>query len=383
MPLMISVEDVGWWSGKDGSAYNQPYRTGMQRDHVPEDYIALAALGKGLDTRILAGFVLCEWDKENILRQVPSTTWMGDQWKLSGKNQDQKERAADIIKGHKKYIEFGFHGVGHEFWENGKMQRSEFHDALCEMRNRDEIKKHFDCFFKLMHQYHFDFTPRTFIPPALKHSFGNPDHGFQALLNEIGIHYVTLIFKRAKQYSPQKTQKITWDNRVLLVERGESDIKWNVTAADPYFRFDGPVMALHWANILHFYPEKNMEVVENWIQYIKETSRQNDILLTLDTASCLTQYLHRIYSKIKKSGEDFSIDVNWMKKIPGNSMGQTIFLKLELPPDIGLKIAGAKAQAVTRSAEAGFLKLYIPKGTHKIGFLTQKKCLNPGGKLYC
>jgi len=97
MPLIVSIEDVGWWSGKDGSAFNQPYRTGMQRNHVSEDYTALAALGRGLDMRILAGFVLCEWDKANLLRQVPSTTWMGEQWTVPETNREQKEKAAWII----------------------------------------------------------------------------------------------------------------------------------------------------------------------------------------------------------------------------------------------------------------------------------------------
>ncbi|SDU45084.1 hypothetical protein, partial [Desulfobacula phenolica] len=125
MPLIISIEDVGWWSGKNGSAFNQPYRTGMQRDHIPEDYTALAALGKGLDMRILAGFVLCEWDKTNLLRQVPSATWMADKWRVSEKNRDLKEKAAWIINKEKQKIEFGLHGVGHEFWTKGGMERSE------------------------------------------------------------------------------------------------------------------------------------------------------------------------------------------------------------------------------------------------------------------
>ena len=53
MPLQIIVDDVGWWSGVDGSQYNQPYRTGLGRDHQPEDYLALASLGKELGMRIL------------------------------------------------------------------------------------------------------------------------------------------------------------------------------------------------------------------------------------------------------------------------------------------------------------------------------------------
>ncbi len=366
MPLIVSIEDVGWWSGKDGSSFNQPYRTGMQRNHVPKDYIALAALGRGLDMRILAGFVLCEWDKANLLRQVPSTTWMGDRWTVPETNRDLKEKAAWIIKKEKKAIEFGLHGVGHEFWTNGRMERTEFHDAACEMRNRNDIRQHLTCFFRLMDQYHFDFTPRTFIPPALKHSFGNPDKGFQTILNEFGIQYVTLVFNRAKIHSKRKPEKIAWENKVLLVERGEADVAWHTVNAPPYFKFDRPVMALHWANILHSDPEKNQEVIENWTQYIKTNSEKKSILLARDTRSCFTQYLHHTLSRIEKTGEEFSVDVSWMKKIPGKLAGQTLFLKVDIPPGISLKIHGATVLSGTRSAEIPFLKLHIPKKTTKI-----------------
>lgn len=366
MPLMISVEDVGWWSGKDGSAFNQPFRTGMQRDHVPEDYIALAALGKGLDTRILSGFVLCEWDKDDLLKKLPTATWMGEAWTISKDTQAKKEQASEIIKKHQQYIELALHGVGHEFWIKGRMERTEFHNEACEMRDPDEIRKHLEYFFKLMDQYHFDFKPETFIPPALKHSFGNGDNGFQKILNEFGIHYVTLIFNRAKMYSKPLTQKVTWENNVLMVERGESEISWNTVAASPCFKFDRPVMALHWANILHPDPEKNMEVVQNWIQYIKKHTRKKGILLAEDLKSGCTQYLHRIFSKLEKSGGDISIDVRWMKKVPGIFAGKTIFLKTKIPGDIYFKIKGACMESTTRKAEHTFLKLKIFNNTKKI-----------------
>ncbi|SDU64786.1 hypothetical protein, partial [Desulfobacula phenolica] len=215
-------------------------------------------------------------------------------------------------------------------------------------------------------QYHFDFTPRTFIPPALKHSFGNQENGFQKILNEFGIQYVTLVFNRAKIHSKPRHEKITWENNVLLVERGESEIAWNTVNATPDFKFDRPVMALHWANILHSDPGKNPGVIKNWIQYIKINSKKKGILLARDTQECFTQYLHHTLSRIEKTGNEFSIDVSWMKKIPGRLAGQTLFLKLHTPPGISLKISGAKALPGTRSAEIPFLKLHILEKTDKI-----------------
>ena len=150
------------------------------------------------------------------------------------------------------------------------------------------------------------------------------------------------------------------------MERGEADVKWNVPACEPEFKFDRPVMALHWANILHPDPKKNIMVVDKWIKYIKEKSEEKGILLTGNTESCFTQYLHKIMSKIEKTGQEFSIDVSWRKRIPENLMGKTIFLKIETPPGIKLKISGAKAYPTFRSAETTFLKLNIPIEAEKI-----------------
>ncbi len=270
MPLQIIVDDVGWWSGEDGSQYNQPYRTGIGRDHQPEDYLALAALGKELGMRILAGFVLCEWDKTNLLKKLPSATWMGGDWDNAGIRSEDKERAAEIIRNERAAIEIGLHGIGHEFWVDGRMERAEFHNNDCEMRDSDEIRRHLDFFFQLMEQYHLAPPPSTFIPPALKHSFGNGEEGFQKLLSEFGISSVTTRFDKARQFSRPLHPHITWESKVLLVDRGQAACAWNDIACEPVFAFDRPFLTLHWANILHQDPRKNLDIVRKWADFLRE-----------------------------------------------------------------------------------------------------------------
>ena len=98
MPVQVVIDDVGWWSGEDGSKRQEPYRTGINRNHVPADYQAIADLGRKLGIRPQAAFILCEWDKENILRQVPTSTWMGDRWDNSKWVGPWLEEAAEIVK---------------------------------------------------------------------------------------------------------------------------------------------------------------------------------------------------------------------------------------------------------------------------------------------
>ena len=66
-PIQVVIDDVGWWSGRDGSDKDEPYRTGINRNHVVADYQAIIQLGRALGIRPQAAMVLCEWDRENIL----------------------------------------------------------------------------------------------------------------------------------------------------------------------------------------------------------------------------------------------------------------------------------------------------------------------------
>ncbi len=62
-PIQVVIDDVGWWSGEDGSEWQEPYRTGINRNHVVADYKAIVALGKALGIRPQAATILGEWDR--------------------------------------------------------------------------------------------------------------------------------------------------------------------------------------------------------------------------------------------------------------------------------------------------------------------------------
>lgn len=232
-PFLVTVDDVGWWNGWNGSAQNQPFRTGMGRRHVPGDYQALVALARRLSMRIPAGLVLCEWDQTGLLKQLPSATWMGSRWQAPPGDRAQREAAASILNRSRPFIEPALHGIGHEFWINGRMDRSEFHTAEGRMRHPDEIKQHLEYFFLLLQQNHLDTDVNIFIPPALNHSFGNGKSGFQNLASAFGIQYISLVFDRTRCHAPPQFKDVGWENRVVLMDRGPSPIDWHRTAASP------------------------------------------------------------------------------------------------------------------------------------------------------
>ena len=120
MPLQIVIDDVGWWSGVNDSESGGPFRSGIVRDHVPADYEAIVVLGQKLGMRPQAAFIACEWDRENILKDIPTSTWMGADWDNNRWVGPWLEEAADILRTNRDHVELVAHGVGHEYWESGE-----------------------------------------------------------------------------------------------------------------------------------------------------------------------------------------------------------------------------------------------------------------------
>ena len=363
-PLLVTVDDVGWWNGRDGSARNQPFRTGMQRDHVPDDYRALAALGKGLNMRIPAGLVLCEWDGTGLLKDLPSATWMGRQWQPPSLDPSKKEKAAAIIADAAAWIEPALHGIGHEYWFNGILDRSEFHTADGSMRPPDDVKKHLEYFFKLMAQNRLDTKIRLFIPPALNHSFGNGDAGFQKIAGRFGIQYVSLVFSRAKCHAAPQYPEVGWENRVVLMDRGQAPIAWNRVAPQPEFDPNQPILPLHWANLLHRDPKKNMQVIAAWIRAIEQKIEENNLIPARDIAQCLTQFLNHTRSTLQSTvhhrGEEIIVHMDWIREVPASALADAVFFQIPQAEASKIHISGTRKITTEHRHRKTFYRVGLP-----------------------
>jgi len=347
MPLQVVIEDVGWWSGTDGSNHNQPYRTAMGRRHVPVDYEAIAALGRKLGMRPLAAMVLCEWDRENILRDIPSATWMGREWDNAANKGPWLERASDIIRKNEKNMEVGLHGVGHEYWGNGTLSRSEFHNENGIMR--PDASRHLDYFGRLMVQNNLGPFPQSFVPPALNHSFGAGSNGFQGILERFGIKYVSTIFDKAKAFSPPKSPRLTWECGVLLIERGESPVPWHQISTPPHVSGHGPLLSLHWANILHSDPQRNMEVVDSWVDFLKPFQEKFHWMLAPDTPTCWTQFAYRELTTIRPFEKGVQIDIEKLADLPSKPLTGNLTLHIKDTDNASWDVRNATIVSSNRS----------------------------------
>ncbi len=307
MPVFPIVEDVGWWQGEDGSAYQQPYRNAFPRRHCLADYQALVRLADRLGVRIGLGMVLCEWDRNNLLGKIKGATWMGSHWNNQINQGPWLDEAAEYLRGQQGSLELGLHGLCHEFWHQGQMERSEFHDQNGNMRSRQVVKSHLEAFGMILEQNGFSELPRLFFPPALNHSFGN--ESIQALLHDFGIRYVITRFSRARRFAPPHHEKITWECGVGLLERGLSPVLWNISASSPAWDFSGPILPLHWGNLLHRDIERSNDIVDQWAELLLAGTAGPERILAANYEACWRQAAIFYFGKLSLDEKSIVVDL--------------------------------------------------------------------------
>ena len=342
MALQVVVEDVGWWEKSHPVGPNSPFRSGLKRRHHPSDYLALVHLAKQLNMRPLLAFVACEWDRSNLLKRVPTSTWMGADWDNRHNVGPWLDQAAQILNDHRERFEIGLHAVGHEYWDRGRRSRTEFHTEKGEMRPSEHIESHIAAFVKIMEQNGLESQPQSFVPPGLNHSFGNGPRGIHHILNRHGIRYVTTDLTKAKMHRPRQHPLMAWEEGVLLIERGKAPVPWHVIATRPQFAFDRPILSLHWANLLDEDVQRSLDVVQPWVDFIKNGLDPMEQMLAPDTATCWSQFAYRHLTRIRPADHGFAIELKELRKLPQETWQRQFFIHAASSGPVRWRVDGGR-----------------------------------------
>jgi len=302
MPIQVVIDDVGWWSGEDGSERQEPYRTGISRNHVPGDYQAIVELGKALGIRPQAAIVLGEWDKQNILRKVPHSTWMGKKWDNSKWVGPWLEEAADIINNNKDNFEITMHGLGHEWWTDGKFTRAEWAANNGVMRPKEDIERHLDAFAEILKQNNLGELPKSFVPTAFRHGFGvtpGNEVSIAELLAKRSFTYINTPFEIMLNKEHVKHGPFGVDSGILTVDRGNDLLDWYKIGGKPEGTINGSTCGMHWPNLLHEDPERNLEIVERWVKLLAPYNDMQTTILAKNSVFFQQQLVHHKYTKMK------------------------------------------------------------------------------------
>ena len=319
MPLQVVIDDVGWWSGEDGSERQEPYRTGIDRNHVPADYRAIAELGRALGIRPQAATVLCEWDTENLLRSLPESTWMGAQWDNSRWVGPWLEEAADVIRQNEAHYELTIHGLGHEHWTNGRFTRAEWADENGRMRPREQVEAHLDAFEAILAQHELGGLPRSFVPTAFRHGFGpteGRDVSIAELLARRGVTYVNTPFGSMANADAAQHGVFGLDSGVMTVDRGDDLLDWDVIGEVPSGSLAGPTCGLHWPNLLHPDPDRNPEIVAGWVALLAPFDDRADTMLAPDSVAFQHQLAHHVCTRVTHAGDAIDLDFRGTDRLP-------------------------------------------------------------------
>ena len=313
LPIQVVIDDVGWWTGKDGEAENQPYRTGMNRNMVIADFEAVAELGKSLGIRPQAATILCEWDRENILRDIPHCTWMGNKWDNRKNIGPWLEEAADVFNNNKEHIEISMHGLAHEWWIDGKMSRAEWAESGSGiMRPKEIVEMHIAAFAEIMRQNNLGDLPKSFVPTNFSHTFGKSEGrkvSMAQILEEHGFTYINTTF----DYEFHNRKDVQYDlfgidSGILTVDRGNDMLDWNTISTKPKGIVNKSTAGMHWPNLLHEDPERNSEIVQGWVKVLAPYNENPDTMLAKNSVFFQKQLVHHVASKIELKDNEINLD---------------------------------------------------------------------------
>lgn len=335
MPLQIVIDDVGWWNGEDGHLRQEPYRTGIARQHAPQDYAAIISLGRQLGMKPQAAFILCEWDIHNRLRQLPHSTWMDENWDNARWVGSWLDEAAAIMQNGQNYVELTLHGLGHEYWENGYFTRAEWHSGEGVMRPAGDVRAHIEMFGQLLQDHEgLGAMPTSFVPCAFRHRFGGAD-GFAAIAAEYGVDFISTPFHSMHGREQVEHSLFGFDHGVMTANRGEDLFNWDMI--DPQFfesqEVKGPICGMHWPNILHRDPARNEEVVARWVTFLERHQNRLDRVLASDTSTFRTQLAHYCYTALSQDVDAIHLGFSAFDQLfaPSQYFQDEFTLKLRSP----------------------------------------------------
>ncbi|NLS79103.1 MAG: hypothetical protein GXY76_17775 [Chloroflexi bacterium] len=357
LPLQVVIDDVGWWRGADGHERGEPFRTGIPRDHVPADYQAIVDLGRALGIRPQAAMILCEWDRENILRRVPTSTWMGANWDNARCVGPWLEEAATIIRDNPGHIELTLHGVGHEYWTDGTASRAEWHDKQGRMRPRDQVLAHLEAYAAILRQNDLGGFPTSFVPAAFCHAFGDGAQGLAAILADWGIRFISTPFASMHRRRETEAPLFGIDQGIITVDRGAVPrIPWYALDATPD-ELRGPILGLHWPNLLHADPARNGEVVARWVGILRDYDRDSGTMLAPSASACHSQLLYHLGTTVTLRDRRIDLDFSQLRRWPASGAADRFTLKV-----------GGERQARFTSPDATILSAaYDPAaGQHRL-----------------
>jgi hypothetical protein len=376
-PFAFAIDDLGWNVGTDeGDLNNQgPYRIGIDRKMDLDDYKCIVEVARKSGVRMQGLFILSEMDRENILCKYPTITWMGENWDNTKNVSSEQIEIMNFVKENAAYLEFGLHGVGHEYWVDGVKKRAEWY---CTDNNHpwpeETLRDHIQCFKDIMGQYGLSEEngqsfPESFVPCAYSF-YWNPegDYSTGTILGDAGVKYANTLFDYIPELSPPKgANGGGFDHGVLVVNRKNYGNDWYKLDALPTIDLheqESDIIESHWSNWLAQDNFLQESVNEKWIAYYKMVQSSKDRYLAKNTEQFSSQWLYKKYTSVKETTPGVvEIDNTKMtSEAYEHGLLGNMVLKVKLDSGQHVRMATINDEPVgCYFEEAGYGFIYLPR----------------------
>ena len=331
IPIAVAFEldDVGWHNGRDLRLNGQASRSGLPRNHAPEDYEVLDLIGRAVGSKITVGIPLADWDKDNLLRGEVGITHDPYGWNRASEiDMEYAKRCFDLLEG-SEYIEYACHGLMHGVY-SASGERINEHDFITRTQNADgsstvrpveDLKRRLDLYFQIYDSWGFKKPCETFIVGGGVGGICEDTlYEMTAVLREYGFKYWT------NGGYPFEGPIGVYNGITCLNQTGKQGrdyAPWNAYDVDPsvygdFIRLNHPknsnVFGMHWTNMLRFNPKKNCEAVPLWTEYFNRQSEVFGSMNARDLEFSVNQQFYNSYVTLTENKGVVTVDLSAVRK---------------------------------------------------------------------
>jgi len=370
----IAIDDLGWMEGSSLGDTGGPWRAGVRRSFDVRDYKPVVEIGQAVGVRFQGLFIMGELDRLGVVaKKCPTTSQFGTAVDNSPNIGPRQIEIMDYVKANAAHLEFGLHGVGHEYWVEGKRTRAEWYD-LDNNAPRDEniMRKTLECFEDIMAQYGLTAAnghsnPESFVPCAYGY-YWNPSASYSTgkIMSDFGVKYVNTLFSYIEELNPPPRASGGFDNGVLVLDRINYGNPWYELASlptEPLESFETDIIETHWPNLLAADDFLQPAVNEEWIRFLRNVQAHPNHYLAKNTEQLYSQWLYKKHTLIEETDPGVVIIDN--RQMPGEAytLEKVSNLVLAVPLNEGESVSFAAIDGKPVAAyfeDGGFGYIYLP-----------------------
>jgi hypothetical protein len=376
----IAIDDLGWMEGSSLGEIGGPWRAGVRRSFDVRDYKPIVEIGQAVGVRFQGLFILGELDRFGIVaKKCPTASQFGAAVDNSRNIGPRQIEIIEYIKANAAHFEFGLHGVGHEYWVDGKRTRAEWYDLENDTPRDETIARNtLECFSDIMAQYGISpenghSNPESFVPCAYGY-YWNPSGAYSTgkIMSDFGIKYVNTLFSYIPELNPPPKGGGGFDNGVIVIDRINYGNPWYELASlprEPLEAYETDIIETHWPNLLAADDFLQPALNEKWIEYFKDVQAHPNHYLAKNTEQFYSQWLYKRHTLVEE-------DVPGKVTIDNRSMPEEAY-RLDMAGNLVLTVPLGRNQHISNAhldgapvaayfEDGGYGYIYLPPLERKV-----------------